>query len=151
MVLCTVTEMPFISKFVSNYLDTNPKGSFDKPVGFTSNGDGFKELCHRVNYSLWDSTWIANDQIEKKLQHMSVEEIIEDMNQPVDMTIFMPMLKISATYCAHKYLRRAWCTLWSSTFPQTRTGVIPPELIKMKYNWRKGFNILMELVPEMVI
>ena len=143
--------MPFITKFVASYLAQNPNGSFDKPIGFTSNGDGFKKFCHFVNYVFWEKCWIEGLHIEQKLKNFSVNDIINNprIRTVVDMSIFIPILKTSATYTAHKYLRRAWSILWSSTITPAAKGVIPPELKKMKYYWRKGFNILLHFVPEM--
>ena len=143
-------RLPFVTKSYKKYIDNNRGGKIEKDWCFNSNGHGYKLICEFINESWCEAAWIEHDIIEDSLDDYSLEEINTNANVNIDISLFIPTLKYAACYVAHKYLRRAWGGIWSSTTSTSQDGELSNEVKEIKHNWRKGFNILMTFVEETV-
>ena len=126
----------------------------DKAWGFNSNGHCLKIICDNLYFAFNELAWIAHSKLEKILQEtgVTVNDIInsdiKDVN--LDMSIFIPTLKIASQYVAHKNLRRAFSKFWSSKTEMHDGKHLPPTIKTMKYHLRKGFYNLLHHGPETV-
>lgn len=145
-------EINFVTEKVEKHLQLNKRGNIDVDFHFTSNGYGYKRICQRLYFALLQGSWIANQYLLMNLQDLTIEDII---NTPasqlnIDMKILVPTMKIALKYSAHKCFRRAWAGLWSSHLPKVGPNMISQRVLDIKAQFRKGFNMLRCLAPEMV-
>lgn len=145
-------EIPFVIKAVQKYLDNNKTANIKKHFDFTSNGYGYKRICQRLNIAWCDAAWIAHKYLVTNLQNLTIDEIIDTPASEIqiDMKFLVPTMKLMVKYTAHKYLRRAWRYFWCSNMTVEYEGVLPRAAERCKYYWRKGFNMLQSVAPEMV-
>lgn len=146
--------LKFVTKSYNKYLDENPRGNLEKDWHFTSNGDGFKMICAQLYHVTNAAGWVEHEILEAKLADNKIEDIInghgELTDDNVDMSIFIPTMKLAAYYTAHKYLRRGWAGIWSSKITPGINGDLSPQAKEIKQNFRKGFNIQLEYIEETV-
>lgn len=132
-------QIPFVLKSFEKYIDSNKSANLDVEWHFTSNGFGYKLICNKINSAINTACWIEH----RKLNHYMSINNVNSWSDIIDMSRLIPTMKFAASYVAHKYLRRGWSILWSSTLK-------PNSMQQMKFWWRKGFYILLNFIPEVV-
>ena len=132
-------KIPFVLKSINKYLSTNKSRNIDEEWAFTSNGHGYKLICDNINRCYNKMAWIEHFKLNQYMYNNNISNINDD----IDMAKLVPTMKLAACYVAHKYLRRGWAVLWSSSLNNNSIN-------KLKSNWKKGFNILLNFVPEIV-
>ena len=143
-------DISFVTNSYDKYLDGNRNGSLTKDWSFTSNGHGFKLICDNISYAWCEAGWQEYYKIDKQLEDIDIEDIINGNNVNIDMSLLIQTLKLGASYTAHKYLRRAWAGIWSSTTDKCNNNELSPQIQAIKDNFRKGFSILLHFVEESV-
>lgn len=140
----------FVTKSYEKYLTNNRSANLDKDWNFTSNGHGYKMICSQLGFAQTEAGWVEHKNLETKLSDISVANVIEGDYANVDLSLFLPTLKLAAQYCAHKWLRRAWGGIWSSTTEVGIDGSLSESVKEIKHNFRKGFNMLITFSQETV-
>ena len=144
--------LPWLTKSATEYLNLNRSRSLDIPWNLTSNGHNYKLICNNLYCGYLTISWTAHDKLEKQLQESGVtfEELENNNNVSIDMTLFVPMVKIASQYVAHKNMRRAFSKFWSSTTDKYNGNGLPPTVEKLKYHLNKAFWNLLNFSSETV-
>ena len=147
--------LPWLTKAAIEYMDSNRSRKLSVKWALTSNGHNLKLICNVLYFGFNELAWTAHEKLELQLQECSDIGIMDIVNNnivdvEVDMSLFIPSLKIAAQYVAHKHLRRAFSKFWSSKVEKNYGVGLPPTVRTLKYHLRKGFNVLRTFSPESV-
>ena len=144
--------LPWLTKAAKEYLDLNRSRSLDNAWNLTSNGHNYKLICNNLYCGYLSLSWTAHDKLEIQLQDsgVTIHDLENNNNVNIDMSFFVPMLKIASQYVAHKNIRRAFSIFWSSTTDKHNGDGLPPTVKKLKYHLNKSFWNLLNFSAETV-